>query len=117
MKLAEVHVDDTDETPVVHIRGEIDASNADAVRSEVVAVIPRDAPGAVIDLSKTTYLDSSGIRLLFDLAERLQARRQRLALVVTEEALVRRVLVLTKLEDAVPLHQDVTSALQAVATR
>jgi anti-anti-sigma factor len=117
VKLADVRVDVSGTTPVVHIRGEIDASNAEAVRAEVIGIVPQDAPGVVIDLSETTYLDSSGIRLLFDLAERLQARRQRLALVVTEAALVRRVLVLTKLEDAVPLHQDVDAALDAVVTR
>ena len=55
-----------------------------------------------------------GVRLLFDLAERLQSRRQRLVLVVTEAALVRRVLVLTKLDDAVPIHDTEADALAAL---
>jgi|SRR5688572_13611808 anti-anti-sigma factor len=116
MTLAHVLVEAHDETPVVRIRGEIDLSNADAVRSDIVSAVPHAAAGLVLDLTETTYLDSSGIRLLFELAERLQSRRQRLVLVVTEAALVRRVLVLTKLDDAVPLHVDIDAALAALTT-
>jgi anti-anti-sigma factor len=114
MELAEVEVVHRADAPVVRIRGEIDLSNTDDIRSEVIAALPPAAPGLVLDLTGTTYLDSSAIRLLFDLAERLQSRRQRLGLVVTEAALVRRVLILTKLDDAVPLHASVEEALAAV---
>jgi anti-sigma B factor antagonist len=117
MELAEVEVVHDPRAPVVRIRGEIDLSNSAAIRSEVIEIVPHDAPGIVLDLSATTYLDSSGVRLLFDLAERLQARRQRLGLVVTEAALIRRVLVLTKLDDAVPLHPTVDDALAAITER
>ena len=116
MELADVEVVQRDVAPVVHVRGEIDLSNTDAIRAEVVAALPHGAPGIVLDLTETTYLDSSGVRLLFDLAERLQARRQRLVLVVTEAALVRRVLVLTKLDDAVPIHETEADALASLAT-
>ena len=42
----------------------------------------------IVDLTQTTYLDSSGVRVLFELAERLEACHQRLVVVVTEEALL-----------------------------
>lgn len=116
MKLADVIVEPRETGPVIRIKGEIDLSNSDAIRSEIVDAVPSDARGVVLDLTETTYLDSSGVRLLFDLAERLQARRQRLVLVVTEAALVRRVLVLTKLDDAVPLHLGIDDALAALDT-
>ena len=114
MKLAEISVEHREPGPVVHIRGEVDLSNATAVRAEILGALPHAAAGLVLDLAETTYLDSSGVRLLFDLAERLHSRRQRLALVVTEQALVRRVLVLTKLDDAVPLHLEIDAALAAL---
>jgi anti-anti-sigma factor len=117
MDLAAVEVVRGSRAPVVRIRGEVDLSNSAAIRSEVIEALPHGAAGMVLDLSDTTYLDSSGVRLLFDLAERLQARRQRLGLVVTEAALVRRVLVLTKLDDAIPLHATVDDALAAIAER
>jgi anti-anti-sigma factor len=117
MELADIEIEQHAVAPVVRIRGEIDLSNTAAIRTEVIDALPHGAPGLVLDLSDTTYLDSSGVRLLFDLAERLQSRRQRLGLVVTEAALVRRVLVLTKLDDAVPLHETVDEALDAIVGR
>ena len=44
----------------------------------------------------------------------LHANRQRLVLVVSDAALVRRVVLLTKLEDAVPLVDTVDDALAAL---
>jgi anti-anti-sigma factor len=115
MELAEVEVVPHEVAPIIRIRGEIDLSNTAAVRAVLIEAVPHSGPGIVLDLTETSYLDSSGVRLLFDMAERLQARRQRLALVVTQQALVRRVLVLTKLDDAVPLHETVDDALAALS--
>jgi anti-anti-sigma factor len=114
MRIAKLSVEQHDAGPVVRIAGEIDLSNSDSLRSEIVETVPHEAHGLVLDLTETTYLDSSGVRLLFDLAERLQARRQRLVLVVAEAALVRRVVVLTKLDDAVPLLPALDEALEAL---
>jgi anti-anti-sigma factor len=114
MTLADVAIETHELGPIVHIRGEIDLSNAEAIKAEIVNAVPRAARGLVLDLTETTYLDSTGIRLLFELAERLQSRRQRLALVVREAAFVRRVLVLTKLDDAVPMHEEIEAAMAAL---
>jgi anti-anti-sigma factor len=111
MNLARVEVEPRGRALVVRIAGEIDLSNADQIRDDVARAVPHDSVGVALDLTSTTYLDSSGIRLLFDLAQRLHARRQQLVLVVTDQALVRRVIVLTKLDDAVPMHGDLDSAL------
>jgi stage II sporulation protein AA (anti-sigma F factor antagonist) len=112
MRTAKVTVEEHDVGPVVGIRGEIDLSNSDALRADILPALPKDGQGMVLDLTHATYIDSSGIRFLFDLAQRLHANRQRLVLVVSEAALVRRVVVLTKLEDAVPLVDTVGDALR-----
>ena len=96
--LAQVRIDDLDGVLVAHLVGEIDLSNVDEVRALVIARSSQEAGALVLDLTETTYLDSTGVRLLFELAERLQSRRQQLRLVVTDEALVRRVILLTKLD-------------------
>jgi anti-sigma B factor antagonist/stage II sporulation protein AA (anti-sigma F factor antagonist) len=114
MTIADVVIETRELGPIVHVRGEIDLSNAETIRSEIIDAVPREARGLVLDLTETTYLDSTGVRLLFELADRLQSRRQRLVLVVREAALVRRVLVLTKLDDAVPMHDELDAAIAAL---
>ncbi len=114
MNLARLHLEQRGRALVVRIEGEIDLSNADQIRDDVTNAVLHDAAGVALDLTATTYLDSSGIRLLFDLAQRLHSRRQQLVLVVTDQALVRRVIVLTKLDEAVPLHATLDDALAAL---
>jgi anti-anti-sigma factor len=112
--MANVTIERRDLAPVVHVHGEVDFPNADEVRTQIATTLPIDGPGMIVDLTQTTYLDSSGVRVLFELAERLEACRQRLVLVVTEEALIRRVIVLTKLDDVVLLVPTVDEALTAL---
>jgi anti-anti-sigma factor len=88
---------------VIKIHGEIDISNAD----EVEKALDRSMDSArrhVVDLTDTTYFDSTGIRILFSLATRLQSRRQELHIVVPENGLTRRVLELTGLAQVAPMH-------------
>jgi anti-anti-sigma factor len=109
--LADVSVDERGPVVVAHIKGEIDLSNVDEIRSALVGVVTHDVECLVLDLTPTTYLDSTGVRLLFELAERLQGRRQQLRLVVADEALVRRVVILTQLDQRVPLDASVEAAI------
>jgi anti-anti-sigma factor len=62
-------------------------------------------------MSGTDYLDSSGVRLIFELAQRLSNRRQQLTLVVPADANIRRVLVLTEVERVVPMAASLEAAL------
>jgi len=113
VKIATVSVERHDTRPVVHVRGEIDLPNADAVLADILAAAPRDEP-MILDLTQTTHLDSSGVRILFAVAERLQDQHQRLVLVAAHEAVLRRVVALTKLDDLVPLVATVDEALTTV---
>jgi anti-sigma B factor antagonist len=103
--------------PVCEIRGEIDASNVEEVLSRVLASVPNEAPGLVLDLSQTAYLDSAGVRILFELSRRLRTRRQELRIAVPGDGIVRRVLVLTALADVVALHTEVDGATAALRAR
>jgi anti-sigma B factor antagonist len=112
--LAEVTVELRAGATVARIIGEIDLSNVDEIRDVLVDAVEHEVVGLVLDLSETTYLDSTGIRLLFELAQRMQTRRRNLRLVVTDQALVRRVIVLTQLEERVPIDADVAESLAAL---
>ncbi len=98
---------------VAGFEGEIDSSNAAELRLALSERLPSTATALVLDLSEVTYLDSSGIQLLFDLGRRLAARRQGIRLVVPEQAPMRRVLELCAVESVAPMHADLTSALTA----
>jgi anti-anti-sigma factor len=112
--LAEVAIEPHGDTIVAHIRGEVDLSNVEDVRTELIEAVSHESECLVLDLTDTTYLDSTGVRLLFELAERLQGRRQELRLVVNQEAMVRRVIVLTHLDQRVPLDATVDDAMRAL---
>ncbi|MBV8950889.1 MAG: STAS domain-containing protein [Actinobacteria bacterium] len=112
--MAEVQLEHLDGALVAHLVGEVDLSNVEEVRELIIGRVSQDTGALVLDLTDTTYLDSTGVRLLFELTQRLQARRRQLCLVVTDEALVRRVILLTKLDEQVPLHDSVDDALAAL---
>lgn len=99
---------------IARLVGEIDLANARAIGSLVVGSVPNDAAGVVLDLAETTYLDSSGVHLVFDLAERLAARQQRLALSVPTESRIRRVLDLVNVGAALPVVTSVEDASAVV---
>ena len=103
--------------PACEIRGELDASNVDHVLETVVGRVANEAPGVVLDLTYTTYLDSAGVRILFELSRRLRAWRQELRIAVPRDGIVRRVLVLTALGDVVPLDDDVQSGVKLLGAR
>jgi anti-anti-sigma factor len=66
----------------------------------------------IVDLGPTTYLDSSGIALLFALHEELRRRQQQLHVVVPEGSPFGRVLGITGLDQVVPTHPTVETALE-----
>jgi anti-anti-sigma factor len=112
--LAELTFDQQGAAVVARLVGEVDLSNVDEIRAQLVDAVTHDTETLILDLTPTQYLDSTGVRLLFELAERLQGRRQELRLVVDDDALVRRVVVLTQLDQRVPLDPSVDAALAAV---
>jgi len=101
----------TEDTIVVaRLKGEIDLANAKPIGSLVAGAVTNDATGVVLDLTDTTYLDSSGVHLVFDLNERLVARQQRLVLAIPAESRIRRVLELVNVESVVPVVTEVEEA-------
>ena len=88
---------------LVRVTGEIDLSNAREVMDAIAEAVPNDVSVVVVDLSETTYLDSSGIAMIFRLAERLGYSRQELRLVVPSDAPIRAVLELTNLPQVIPV--------------
>jgi anti-sigma B factor antagonist len=100
-----------DDVPVAHLEGEIDSSNVGWIAERLHRLLTNRSVRMVIDLSRTSYLDSAGINLLFAFGEQMRARQQRLALVVTPGAPIARMIAITGLDQMVPLHPTVSEAL------
>jgi anti-anti-sigma factor len=114
--LATVVVERHDELQVVRIAGEVDISNASSLEGDISEAVPNDAAGLAIDFSNTSYMDSAGIRMLFELAQRLSGRGQSFAVVVPPDSLIRHALVVTEVEQALPIHHTLADALDALRT-
>ena len=111
--LAEVQIQRDGTVVVARLSGEIDLSNVEPIRSALLDPVGQETDCLIIDLGATRYLDSTGVRMIFDVALLLHSHRQQLRLVVTDETIVRRVLVLTKLDQSVPFDPSVDAALAA----
>ncbi|HVL91315.1 MAG TPA: STAS domain-containing protein [Actinomycetota bacterium] len=82
---------------VVTLEGEVDFTNVSAIEARILDASSNDLIAIAVDLSKTSYLDSAGVRLLFDLARHTDACRQRLGIVVPDDAPLRRLVTVTNL--------------------
>jgi anti-anti-sigma factor len=111
--LAHVDLQDHDGVCVAAITGEVDISNVDDVARRL-AGLPNHARGLVVDLQLVSYLDSTGISMLYDLANRLRERSQQLILVCPQGSPPRRVLELTGLVARTTVVDDLPPAVQAL---
>ena len=83
MTIANVRLEQHDDTPVAFLNGDVDAANAFRVGEELIAAVTNRAAALIVVLSDIRYLDSAGINLLFRLHDQLGTRRQRLGLVLS----------------------------------
>jgi len=108
---ANVRISQREGVPVVAVEGEVDIANVGQLRLQVIKAVPNTAPGLVLDLSSTSYLDSRGVHLILEIADRMTTTQQQLRVVAPEGALIRRVLLLTHVEAIVPLDQTLDDAI------
>jgi len=112
--LATMHMETHGETTVARIVGEIDASNAGDFAGQLKDALPNSALGLVVDLSETEYIDSSGVHMIFDLADALRRRQQILHLVVPTDSFVGDVLGVVNVSGAAQTSPTLSDALDAL---
>jgi anti-sigma B factor antagonist len=113
-ELARLSFETDGDVELAHVAGEVDASNVDDLSEKLLQQITNQARAVVIDLSETSYIDSSGISLIFDAAARLRNRRQELRLVVPPRSFVGEVLAAVSMQKSVPIDPALSDALAAV---
>jgi anti-anti-sigma factor len=108
---AEIVLDRRDGYVVGRLTGEVDMSNATYVREQLLASMPNDALALILDLTGCRYLDSAAIEVLFEMSRRLRRRRQELRIVLPPGSPLKRVIELTEVHTAAPVHESLESAV------
>jgi anti-anti-sigma factor len=103
-----------DGVPVARLVGEVDLTRAPGIRVGLLRAVTNQDHGLVLDLRDTTYLDSAGVNIIFELAERLSARQQRLAAVVPDRAIIERVLELVNMRSILESHRSLEAAIGSI---
>lgn len=97
---------------VIHIAGDVTAACEQSLMSAHEEATDAGASLVVLDFSAMEYMNSGGIGMLVTLLVRGQRRQQRLAAVGLTEH-YRQIFELTRLDEAITLHDDVAAALAA----
>lgn len=109
-----VSIGQESEVTVAKLSGDVDISRAEPIKVALLRTIGNEEYGLVMDMREVTYLDSAGVNVLFEVAERLSGRQQRLVLVLPDTALIQRVLALVNARSAMDSRATVDEAVAAI---
>ncbi len=109
-----VSIAEEDGHVVASLTGDIDVAGVDRVSSQLLAAVDNEVRGVVVDLAQVTYLDSSGIQLMFDLIRRFHSARQAVGIAVPETSPLSTLLKITHVHEACVVAPTVEECLQAM---
>ena len=113
---ANVELDHRDSIGIARLSGDVDIVHASVLRKQLLSAVRNEDLGLVIDLSDARYIDSVGVSLLFEMAERLADRQLRFAVVMPDGGLVQRVLTIVHLNSVAEVHPGLDDALAALTS-
>lgn len=99
---------------VARVEGEVDFTNVDEIERRILAAANNDLIAIALDLTRTGYVDSAGVRMIFTMARHLDACRQRLGLVAGSASPLRRLIDFTNLGSVASLCETVEACLDQV---
>jgi anti-sigma B factor antagonist len=103
-----------EKTHLVKPAGEIDALTAPQLGSTLLGLVDDGKTGVVVDLSRVTFIDSTGIGVILNALRALATRSGRLVLVCPTERMLRPFEV-TGLTDRLAIVRSVEDALGSLA--
>ena len=106
MEILEVRTEDRNGLVHVALVGELDLSTVAKVQDELRRVEAGAPATVVVDLSKLTFLDSTGLRCIVTADERAREEGRRMVVVRGPES-VQRVFAITRLEERLEMVDDV----------
>ena len=108
MEILDVSTEDRDGLVHVALVGELDLSTVAKVQEELRRIEANSPATVVVDLSKLTFLDSTGLRCIVTADERAREEGRRIVIVRGPDA-VQRVFAITRLDDRLEMVDDVSS--------
>jgi anti-anti-sigma factor len=99
---------------VLAIRHDIDLSNADELDTRLREPLREVASGFIVDFTHARFVDSSGLRVLFEFAATLRREGRPLAFVIPAANPLRRLLELSGAQELATFHLDVDAAVASM---
>jgi anti-sigma B factor antagonist len=109
VEILDVRTEDRDGLVHMALVGELDLSSVAKVQEELRRIEAGSPPTLVLDLSKLSFLDSTGLRCIVTADERAREGGRRIVIVRGPDA-VQRVFAITRLEERLEIVDDVASA-------
>jgi anti-sigma B factor antagonist len=105
-----------DAVHIVHIRGEVDMSHEEELRSELRAAVAAEPRGIVVDLTECEFIDSSAVRalLLSREAQHPEDGAEPLAVAASSEQILR-ILSVMGLDRVIPIRPTAEEAAAALS--
>ena len=114
--IGSLNVHARDGATVVTLTEEIDVGTAADLGGALVEAVPSDATGLVLDLAAVRYVDSAGIRMLFNVARQLERYRQGLALALPDTSPLQRLFKITDLGEVATICGDIEDCIAGLRT-
>ena len=110
---AKVTVQQPPSATLARVEGDLDLVSLPSIERELrAAATDSEAQDLVaVDVTDVTYLNSAAIRLLYDLAEDLRARRRQLRLVMSSTAPLRALFRRLRFDTVIPVHDTIDEAI------
>ena len=109
MEILAVRTEDRDGLVHMILVGELDLSSVAKVQEELRRIEAKSPATVVVDLSKLSFLDSTGLRCIVTADERAREQGRRVVIVRGPDA-VQRVFAITRLEERLEIVDDVAAA-------
>lgn len=99
---------------IVAVAGDIDVYTAPPLRETLVNQLGRERYHLIVDMTKVSFLDSTGLGVLVGCLKRVRAHEGSLLLVCSEERILK-VFKITGLTHVFPIFDTLDAALESVS--
>ena len=103
----------SDGIAVIALSGEVDLYTAPELKHELVRLVDNGAIAVIVDLTDTTFIDSTTLGVLISGVRRLRPEGGKLELVVTDRN-IGKIFEITGLDRVFAIHPEVDAALASM---